>query len=100
MVQSKRLPGEVCTSHFFHLFIIDTLSFHRLLFQWLAIPWLQAEIDAWVRFKNRVSPCAVKNKILPRGIPALIRAIPAHFHALDFKVLFCSHVCCLTTMRS
>jgi hypothetical protein len=58
----------------------------RYLFRWLAIPWLQAEIDSWVRFKNRTAPRAVRGKVLPHGIPALIRAHPTHFGSLDFKV--------------
>ena len=57
-----------------------------LVFRWLAIPWLQAEIDEWVRIKNRGAPRAVKHKVLPHGIPALIRGKPHHFNALDFKV--------------
>jgi hypothetical protein len=57
-----------------------------MLFQWIAIPWLQAEIDSWVHFKNITAPRAVRNKILPHGIPAIIRAHPSHFQALDFKV--------------
>ena len=58
----------------------------RYLFRWLAIPWLQAEIDSWVRFKNRTAPRAVRGKVLPHGIPAVIRAHPTHFGSLDFKV--------------
>ncbi|KAF8236380.1 hypothetical protein L208DRAFT_650161 [Tricholoma matsutake] len=30
-----------------------------LLFHWVAIPWLQAEIDKWVNFKNKTAPHAV-----------------------------------------
>jgi hypothetical protein len=57
-----------------------------LVFRWLAIPWLQAEIDEWVHHKNRSAPRSVKHKVLPHGIPALIRAKPHRFGALDFKV--------------
>lgn len=59
---------------------------YSLVFRWIAIPWLQAEIDEWVRYKNRTAPRADRNKILPHGIPALIRAKPHCYDALDFKV--------------
>ena len=68
------------------IYIFNLSNCHRMLFQWIAIPWLQAEIDSWVRFKNNTAPRAVKNKILPHGIPELIRMRPNHFQALDFKV--------------
>jgi len=58
----------------------------NLLFRWLAFPWLQAEIDEWVRFKNETAPRADRNKVLPHGIPALIRAKPEHYGGLDFKI--------------
>jgi len=61
-------------------------ALENLLFRWIAIPWLQTEIDEWVKFKNTTAPRAVKNKILPRGIPALIRSRPSHFNAVDFKI--------------
>jgi len=64
--------------------INDTLE--NLLFRWIAIPWLQTELDNWVKFKNTTAPRAVKNKILPRGVPALIRSRPSHFNAADFKI--------------
>ena len=65
---------------------ILTSFLSSLLFRWIAIPWLQTEIDEWVKFKNTTAPRAVKNKILLRGIPALIRSRPSHFNAVDFKV--------------
>ena len=58
-----------------------------MVFRWVAFPWLQAEIDDWVQFKNQTSPRKDKNKILPHGIPTLIRAKPERFGGLDFKVL-------------
>jgi len=63
--------------------------YRSLVFRWLAIPWLQAEIDEWVRIKNRSAPRADKNKILPHGIPSIIRAKPHKYNALDFKVFYC-----------
>ena len=63
-----------------------TTTVHSLLFRWLAFPWLQAEINEWVHFKNRTAPRADKNKVLPCGIPSLIRAKPHQYGGLDFKV--------------
>ncbi|KAJ7303717.1 hypothetical protein DFH08DRAFT_918758 [Mycena albidolilacea] len=48
----------------------------KLVFRWLAIPWLQAELDAWVRRYNSTPRRRDKNKILPQGIPDLIVAKP------------------------
>ena len=57
-----------------------------LLFHWIAIPWLQAEINDWVKFKNTTTPQAVKHRILSHGIPALIYSHPSHFNSINFKV--------------
>ncbi|KAG1884748.1 hypothetical protein F4604DRAFT_1878695 [Suillus subluteus] len=56
------------------------------VFRWLAIPWLQAELDGWAHCRNHNAPCRDKNKILPHGIPAIIRMKPREFNSLDFKV--------------
>ncbi|KAF8232648.1 hypothetical protein L208DRAFT_1271005, partial [Tricholoma matsutake] len=59
----------------------------KLVFRWLAIPWLQAELNAWMcRFNS--SPCqADKHKLLPQGIPDIIHAKPHLFGSKDFKVV-------------
>lgn len=57
-----------------------------LLFRWIAIPWLQTEVDRWVSFKNKCSPRASRHKLLPHGIPILIRAHPPHFNDIDLKI--------------
>ena len=62
-----------------------TFSF-SLVFRWLAIPWLQAEVDRWLIQRNRTAPRADRNKILPHGIPTLIREKPHLYNAVDFKV--------------
>jgi len=72
---------------------ILTFSILVYCFRWIAIPWLQTEIDDWVKFKNTTAPRAIKNKILPRGIPALIRSRPSHFNAVDFKVRLACSTC-------
>ena len=61
-------------------------STYSLLFRWIAIPWLQTEVDHWVTLKNKSAPRASRHKILPHGIPALIREHPSDFNAVDFKI--------------
>jgi hypothetical protein len=57
-----------------------------LVFRWLAIPWIQAELDGWAQMRNCTAPRADRNKVLPHGIPALIREKPNAFNTEDFKV--------------
>ncbi|KAF8215519.1 hypothetical protein K438DRAFT_2104665 [Mycena galopus ATCC 62051] len=59
----------------------------KLVFRWLAIPWLQAELDAWVCRYNSTPRRRDKNKILPHGIPDLIVAKPHLYGTEDYKVL-------------
>lgn len=69
------------------MYVENSSNLHAsLLFRWIAIPWLQTEVDRWVSFKNKCSPRASRHKLLPHGIPALIRAHPSHFNAIDFKI--------------
>ncbi|KAF8151403.1 hypothetical protein B0H34DRAFT_755565 [Crassisporium funariophilum] len=53
---------------------------YRLVFRWLAIPWLQAELDLWTSRYNSSPRRADKHKILPHGIPDLIHAKPHQFN--------------------
>jgi hypothetical protein len=57
-----------------------------LLFHRIAIPWLQAEIDNWVKHKNTTAAHAMKHKILLHGVPTLIHSHPSHFNTFDFKI--------------
>ena len=59
-----------------------------LIFRWLAIPWIQSELDKWVLHRNRTRPRYDSKKILPNGIPLVIRDKPEKFDAMDFKVGF------------
>ncbi|KAF8876610.1 hypothetical protein CPB84DRAFT_412719 [Gymnopilus junonius] len=58
----------------------------RLVFRWLAIPWIQAEVDNWVFQRNFTAPRHDKNKILPQGVPAIIRAHPHRYGGQDYKI--------------
>ncbi|KAJ7718872.1 hypothetical protein DFH07DRAFT_872378 [Mycena maculata] len=59
----------------------------KLVFRWLAIPWLQAELDAWRARYNSTPRRQDKNKILPQGIPDLIVAKPHLYGTEDYKVI-------------
>lgn len=56
------------------------------VFRWVAIPWLQEEIDAYVYRHNRTFRRANRHKVLPHGIPDVMFEQPKSFGALDFKV--------------
>ena len=64
-------------------FVFENIS---LIFQWLAIPWLQSELDGWIALRNRTAPQSDKRKVLPHGIPEMIRQKPENYNVLDFKV--------------
>jgi hypothetical protein len=57
-----------------------------LVFRWLAIPWLQAELDKWVIMYNSSPRRANKHKTLPHGIPDLIHAKPERYNSKNFQV--------------
>lgn len=63
----------------------------RLVFRWLAIPWIQLELDAYVLRFNRTQRRANKAKVLPRGIPDVIAAHPQQYGSSDFKVFTLTH---------
>jgi hypothetical protein len=59
---------------------------HRLVFRWLAIPWLQREADSYVYDHNTTRRRANRRKVLPNGIPDVMFEYPETVDALDFKV--------------
>ncbi|KAF4577029.1 hypothetical protein EYR36_005016 [Pleurotus pulmonarius] len=59
----------------------------RLLFRWLAVPWIQRELDVWADRFNRTPRRQDKRKILPCGIPAIIRDKPNMYGAKDYKII-------------
>jgi hypothetical protein len=58
----------------------------RFLFRWLAIPWLQTELDTWTRRFNLTKRQAQRHKLLPQGVPNLIHAKPEQFGARNYMV--------------
>ncbi|KAJ7763607.1 hypothetical protein DFH07DRAFT_867353 [Mycena maculata] len=47
----------------------------NLIFRWLAIPFVQIQLDIWVNHRNKTKPRRDKHKVLPHGIPELLRTI-------------------------
>ncbi|KAG9124225.1 hypothetical protein FRC07_012343 [Ceratobasidium sp. 392] len=60
---------------------------HALLFRWLAIPWVQSELDAIRNMLNNFRKRSDKNKILPQGRPSTIFEAPELSGSKDFKVI-------------
>ena len=59
----------------------------RHVFRWLAVPWLQAELNQLRNRFNRLKRRRDKHKILPQGrAPQCIRTHPECFDSRDFKV--------------
>ena len=71
---STSTRGSKLTEHF------------RLVFRWLAIPWLQKEADAYVYDHNTSRRRSSHRKILPNGAPDVMFENPESFDARDFKV--------------
>ncbi|KAJ7699615.1 hypothetical protein B0H17DRAFT_926367, partial [Mycena rosella] len=65
----------------------STDPLEKLVFRWLAIPWLQLELDSWVKRFNSSKRRADRGKILPNQIPDLIAAKPHMFGVHDYKVI-------------
>jgi hypothetical protein len=60
----------------------------RIVFRWLAIPWLQKEADSYVFSHNTSRRWADRHKILPlpNGIPDVMFKYPESVGARDFMV--------------
>ncbi|KIK19056.1 hypothetical protein PISMIDRAFT_40156, partial [Pisolithus microcarpus 441] len=57
-----------------------------MIFHWVFIPWLQAELDNYQDHINHSQKHCDKKKVLPHGIPNLIYHCAEDYGALDFKV--------------
>ena len=58
----------------------------RLVFRWLAIPWLQEEANSYVYSNNTSRRRANPQKMVPNGIPDAIYENPEIVDALDYQV--------------
>jgi hypothetical protein len=61
------------------------ISKKRLVFRWLAIPWLQKEADSYMYRNNTSRRRASLQKMVPNGIPDVIYENPETVDALDYK---------------
>ncbi|KAK7021519.1 hypothetical protein R3P38DRAFT_2518839 [Favolaschia claudopus] len=61
--------------------ILDALQ--QLIIRWLAIPWIQHELDTWRLMRNSTPRRSDKHSLLPHGIPDMIAE---KFQCKDYKV--------------
>ncbi|KXN83457.1 hypothetical protein AN958_01417 [Leucoagaricus sp. SymC.cos] len=59
----------------------------KLLFWYLFIPWVQAELNHYIKRTNYTIRCADKYKILPTGVLLNIFDSPHQYGTLNFKVI-------------
>ncbi|TRM57865.1 hypothetical protein BD626DRAFT_411239 [Schizophyllum amplum] len=60
---------------------------HELVFRWIFIPWLQDELDAFMKRFNATPRRTSKHKLLPQGdSPDVIAAMPHLHHKKSFIV--------------
>ena len=59
---------------------------NRLVFRWLATPWLQKEADSYVYDHNTSRRRPSRRKILPNVVPDAMFENPEIVNAHDFKV--------------
>jgi hypothetical protein len=58
-----------------------------MIFRWLAVPWMQRELDIYWRTVNLTKKRHDKRKLLPQGRPPQdIFSMPSVSDLLDFKV--------------
>jgi hypothetical protein len=68
-------------------FETSIMEHDRLVFRWLAIPWLQKGADSYVFSHNTSRRRTDRHNILPNGIPDVIFKYPESVGARDFKVI-------------
>ncbi|KAJ7576955.1 hypothetical protein C8J56DRAFT_1114407 [Mycena floridula] len=66
--------------------INNGLAVEQLIFRWLAIPWLQAELDVWRTTRNCSKKRSDKHKILPQAIPDVIHSKPERYGHRSFMI--------------
>ncbi|KAI0089513.1 hypothetical protein BDY19DRAFT_864419, partial [Irpex rosettiformis] len=62
-------------------------TIEKLTFLWLAVPWLQAELDLFSHRFNTSKHRSDKHKVTPQGIPQLIATRPEIYGARDYKIV-------------
>ena len=64
----------------------DVLTLDSLTFRWLAIHFVQCELDLYVTMHNTASRRANKHKVLPHSVPQQMFMHPSTANSYDFKV--------------
>jgi hypothetical protein len=64
-----------------------TRLIYSMVFQWLAIPMLQWELDSYVTLHNTTRHHANRQKVLPHSVPDLMFENLESIGAQDYKVL-------------
>jgi hypothetical protein len=60
---------------------------HSFIFRWIAIPWLQSELDEFRDRFNNTARRSDRHSILPRGPPNNVYEFPGNYRNIkDFKV--------------
>ncbi|KAI6021964.1 hypothetical protein EDC04DRAFT_2901055 [Pisolithus marmoratus] len=58
-----------------------------MIFRWIFIPWLQAELNAYQDHVNHTAKWCNCNKVLPHSVLELIFSSPQDYGALDLKFM-------------
>ncbi|KAJ7077337.1 hypothetical protein C8R44DRAFT_836761 [Mycena epipterygia] len=58
----------------------------NLVFRWIAIPFVQVQLDLWVLHRNQNKPHKDRHKVTPHGIPELLRTKPDFYGIIGFKI--------------
>ncbi|TFK59433.1 hypothetical protein BDN72DRAFT_905849 [Pluteus cervinus] len=61
---------------------------HSLVFRWVFIPYIQAELDSYAHTRNTTAPRRQRHKIIPQGVPEMIQTRPDVFGCKDFKIIY------------
>ncbi|EIN10041.1 hypothetical protein PUNSTDRAFT_66483 [Punctularia strigosozonata HHB-11173 SS5] len=61
-------------------------SLHYLVFRWLAIPFIQTELDGYVARRNTTLKRANPKKALPNGRPDMIFEKPERYNTVNFGI--------------
>lgn len=57
-----------------------------MVFHFLAIPWMQRELDDFVMRYNSFKPRFDRHRIGPNEAPDVLYSLPLTFDTMDFKV--------------
>lgn len=68
------------------ILLLMLCGMYSMIFRWLAIPWIQKELDSWRNKFNSTKRRNSRHKILPQEIPDLVHHKPGHYGHKNFMV--------------